>query len=159
VPDFTDNEKPTVEAREMLRRVLDANPTLTRVGWRQALNHPQFARNRAASLDDRSVVAFTRALMFLETTSRTKNPNKKRTTYWWKHVCQRALRRFLGFYARAESRIDSYLDDFGMCNIPEGIFIAACLATGLTLSKGGTYSYVNLSTKRFDMDTSPMRLK
>ena len=156
-PDFSDNERPTTKAREALRRVLEQNPNLTRFGWRHDdLSNPDFERNRAAALDERCVVAFARALVFLEMTSPTKSVNKRRTTYWWKHVCERALRRSLGFYARANSPVNSFLDVFGACHIPEGIFIAACLATGLSLIRSGADSYVNLSTKGFDMDTSPL---
>jgi hypothetical protein len=136
-------------------RVLDDHPELTVNGWCDT-DDPDYARYRALTFTPQSRAGFKRALQFLEHVPMRQTIKRERSALWWSHVARRAFRRQHDCYNFGH--IDASLDDLGIGFISKGIFIAACIAKGITIfnSLARHETYVNLSSRGYSMDLTPM---
>jgi hypothetical protein len=126
-----------------LARILIDNPTLSWRGWwsrRHDNNEPPgtLERVRRESLDEFGLAQFRRAMAFLEAAPRTMSINRRHGTYGWKHCAERWTRSTNG-----GDHVDYY--------VGEGSFIAAAIASGMTLRRGDYGTYTNLSQHAWSM--------
>jgi len=117
--------------------ILKDNPTLSWRGWWSWWhdnNEPPgtLKRVRQESLDDCGLAQFRRARLFLQVAPRTKSINRRHVTYGWKHCAER--------WTRASNDVP-YADYY----IGEGSFIAAAIASGMTIHRNRYDTYTNLS--------------
>jgi hypothetical protein len=128
---------------EVLRRILAENPSLSWRGWwgrRNEISEPPgtLERVRGETQGEFGLAQFSRAMGFLEIAPRTKGLNRRHCAYGWKHRVE----------AWARSINPSRGQDY-YCG--EGCFIAACLASGLLIQRGGLATYVNLATSAWEL--------
>jgi len=126
----------------ILAAILNDNPTLTWRGWwnrYDARTQPpgafqQFRRETLASDDRNGLAQFQRAMAFLGVSPRIKSINRGHSTYGWKHAAERWNR------SRNEDR---YADVY----VGEGCFIAACIASGVTIRRRENATYANIAER------------
>jgi hypothetical protein len=127
--------------RDALAAVLEREPLLSWRGFwerRHDVNEPlgTLERVRRETLDDYGLAQFSRAMAFLAIAPKTKALNRHHGCYGWKHSAER--------WHRVHAPHADYY-------IGEGAFIAACIASGMTIYRGRCANLTNLSQRAWTM--------
>lgn len=131
---------------DALAAILEANPTLSWRGWwnsRDERTYPpealaEFRRETLASDGRSGLGQFQRAMAFIAVAPRIKSVNRRHSCYGWKHRAQAMFR------GAAEGRYADYY-------VGEGAFIAAAIASGLTIYRGDYATFTNLREKAWSL--------